>query len=337
MAERRTVIVLSDVHYAGAEEIARGWHESEIIENHCLRLAVRAYRYFIWRRDPFAHNYLLDRFCQEAPVADYVIANGDYSCDTAFVGVSDEPAYRSAEECLAKLRQKFGAKLHLTIGDHELGKRSLFGGRGGMRLMSWQRTTEGLDLKPFWKFQVGRYVFIGITSSLVALPVYRPETISEEHAGWEHLRNDHMNQICDAFIALEPTQRVVLFCHDPTALPFLWKEEPIRDRIDQITQTILGHLHSRFYLWQSKLLAGLPTISWMGYSIRRMTAALKEARLWLPFRIRLCPALAGIQLLKDGGYLCLEFDDGGDESPTFEFRPLPWKTSRNNQLLSRTT
>ncbi|MBM3837867.1 MAG: hypothetical protein FJ398_07850 [Verrucomicrobia bacterium] len=326
MAERRTVVVLSDVHYAGAGEKERGWRETDFIENPALRLAVRAYRHFFWRRDPFAHNYLLDRFCADVPSADAVIANGDFSCDTAFVGVSDDAAYASAAECLAKLRTKFGDQFRATIGDHELGKRSLFGGQGGMRLASWRRTIEGLGLEPFWQMQFGRWAMFGITSSLVALPVYLPETLPEEQPEWERLRGEHLAQIRDAFDLLKPETRVVLFCHDPTALPFLWREASVQSRLAQFGLTVIGHLHSRLFLWQSRVLSGMPTISALGYSIRRMSAALHEARYWRPFRVRLCPALAGIELLKDGGYCSLELHEESETQPTWRFHPLSWKT-----------
>lgn len=327
MGERRTVIVLSDIHYGGACERERGWRETDFIENPALRLAVRAYRHFIWRRDPFAHNYLLDRFCGEVPEAEAVIANGDFSCDTAFVGVSDDAAYQSARECLAKLRTQFGSRFRATIGDHELGKRSLFGGQGGMRLASWRRATEELGLEPFWQMEFGRWVFFGITSSLAALPVYLPETLVEEQSEWERLRDEHLNRIRTAFDALKPKTRVVLLCHDPTALPFLWREAAVRSKLSQIGLTIIGHLHSRLFLWQSRLLSGMPEISALGYSIRRMSAALHEARYWRPFQVRLCPALAGIELLKDGGYCSFEVDDANEAPPIWRFHPVPWKSS----------
>ncbi len=323
MSEPRTAVIVSDIHYAGALEKARGWREAELINNAALRIAVHAFRHFIWRRDPFAHNHLLDRFCEEIGRTDYVIANGDYSCDTAFVGVSDAAAFQSAEECLALLRKKFGARLYLTIGDHELGKRSLFGGVGGMRLRSWHRATRELGLKPFWKISLDHSVLIGITSSLVALPVYLPETLIGEREEWERLRAQHLREIEDALGNLQPHQHVVLFCHDPTALPFLWRETQVRSKADQIAQTVIGHLHSRLFLWQSRLLSGMPTVSVFGYSIRRMSATLREARYWRPFNIRLCPALAGIQLLNDGGYCRLEIRP--HTRPNFSFHCLGWK------------
>ncbi len=126
-----------------------------------------------------------------------------------------------------------------------------------------------------------------------------------------------------AFAALEPRQRVLLFCHDPTALPFLWRDELVRSELPQIEQTIIGHLHSNLIFWKSKLLAGMPVIRFMGHGVRRMSGALNEARHWKPFHVRLCPSLAGIELLKDGGYLTAKLDPDARQPALFQFHPLP--------------
>src|SRR5687767_13637405 len=105
--------------------------------------------------DPFAHNHLLDKFLAAASGADYVVANGDYSCDSGFTGITDDAAFQSAQECLGKLRARFGEKLHAVIGDHELGKKPLSADAGGLRLASYRRTTCELGLKPFWQFSLG--------------------------------------------------------------------------------------------------------------------------------------------------------------------------------------
>lgn len=287
------------------------------------RQFVRAYRHFIWQRDPFAHNHLLDRFIQAAGTPDFVVANGDYSCDSAFVGVSDDAACQSARECLHKLRRNFGNRFHAGIGDHELGKVGMAGGAGGMRLASWQRARQELGLAPFWRIDTGRYVLMGVVSSLVALPVFEVETLPEEREEWWRLRQAHLNEIGSAFASLQSDRRVLLFCHDPTALPFLWREEAVRSRLSQIEQTIIGHLHTEWVLWQSRWLAGMPPIRFLGNSIRRMSTALNEARLWRPFRIRLCRSLAGIELLKDGGYYEVTLDVKATEPARFQWHALP--------------
>jgi len=324
MAHACTVAVLSDIHYASPAEVLRKGHESRVIHNPAVRLLARCYRRFFWLNDPFAHNHQLDRFLAGSTGADFAVANGDYSCDTAFVGVSDEPAFQSASTCLAKLRGQFSDRLRATYGDHEIGKMSLVGGCGGPRLASWHRAQTGLDLKPLWRLEIGRYVLLGVVSSLLALPVYEPEALTEEIPEWRRLRAEHIAQIGAAFEAIQPNQRIILFCHDPTALPFLAAETPILKKLDQLERTIIGHLHTPLIFWKSKLLAGMPIIPFFGNSIRRMSVALHQAREWRPFRVMLCPSLAGCQLLKDGGFYTLALDLDATTPPRYDFHPLPW-------------
>jgi hypothetical protein len=323
MSDVFTLAVLSDIHYAGATERARGNDfESRRIPNPLLRLFVKAFRYFVWLRNPLDHNHLLDAFLQQVGPVDYVIANGDYTCDTEAVGVCDDAACQSAQECLDKLRKGFGPRFQATIGDHELGKVTLAGGAGGMRFVSYTRACGDLKLDPVWRIELGPYVLIGVTSSLIALPMLEPETLIGERALWNRAREEHLRQVSTVFSGLRPNQRVLLFCHDPTALPFLWREEEIRNRLPLVEQTIVGHLHSNLILWKSHILAGMPRIRCFGAAVRRMSSALNEARHWRPFNVRLCPALAGIQLLKDGGYLYIELPRSGDKPVVIQHRRL---------------
>jgi len=274
-------------------------------------------------RHPLDHAAQLDRFLDAAGPVDCVVANGDYSCDSGFVGVSDALVFQSVQECLGKLRAKFGDRVRFTFGDHELGKLTLVGGVGGMRLASWRRATEQLGLQPFWQMTFGRYRLMGVASPLLALPANQPDALPGEWPEWLRLRESHLAEIRAAFDALQPDQRVLLFCHDPTALPFLWREEPVRRRLPQIEQTVIGHLHTRLILWKSRVLSGIPPIRFLGHSVRRITAALHEAHCWWPFRVRLCPSLSGIELLKDGGYYTVEIDPAANRPAKFTFHPLP--------------
>ncbi len=326
MARTYTLGILSDIHYASEAERARGRdYETAGINNPLLRGLVRLYRHFIWQRDPLGHNYLLDEFVARAASWDLVVANGDYSCNSAYVGVSDDAARQSVQECIEKLRRRFGPGLRLNYGDHELGKVSFFGGRGGMRLGSWHRARQELGLEPFWRVEVGNYVLLGLVSSLVALPVFEPDTLPAERPEWERLRAEHLGNIRRAFAELRAGQRVLLFCHDPSALPFLGREPEVRARLAQVEQTIIGHLHSNLVLWKSRRLAGMPQVRFLGHTANRLSAALREARSWRPFNVRLCPALAGIELLKDGGYLTAELDADALQPARFQFHPLPRK------------
>lgn len=323
MAETQ-LLVLSDIHYAGeAEKQRKGTYEVQGVDNPLARMLLRSWRYFIWRRDPFGHNTQLQRFMNEAEDPKLVIANGDFSCDTAYLGVSDDAACESANLALTQLRQRFGSRFHATIGDHELGKTSLAGGRGGMRLASWERSIGPLHLHPFWTVKLGRYLLIGVTSSLIAFPVYEPETLSEERAGWQSLRKLHLEQIRGVFETSGPDQKILLFCHDPTALPFLYAEPRIRERLHQVEHTIIGHLHSPLLLWKSRILAGMPRIHFLGNAIRRMSVALHQASCWKQFKVKLCPALSGIELLNDGGYFRVRLDPETDRPSVFTFCPLP--------------
>lgn len=324
--DRMTIAVLSDIHYAGAAERARGEDfELRTIGNPLLRALVQFYRHFIWLRHPLNQAPQLDRFLKEIAPVDFVVANGDYSCDSGFVGVSDPAAFQSAQECLGKLRAKFGDRIRFTLGDHEPGKLSLIGGNGGMRLASWRQATESLGLQPFWNLNLGNYLLMGVSSSLIALPANQPDTLSEEWPEWLKLRAAHLAEICATFDSLKSDQRVILFCHDPTALPFLWREESVRRRLPQIEQTVIGHLHTRLILWKSRLLSGIPPIRFLGNSVRRFTSALHEAHYWWPFRVRLCPALSGTELLNDGGYYTVEIDPTAKQPAQFMFHPLPRK------------
>jgi hypothetical protein len=96
----------------------------------------------------------------------------------------------------------------------------------------------------------------------------------------------------------------------------------VRAKIPQIEQTIIGHLHSSLYLRASQILSGVPVMSFFGHSIRRMSVAVNQARHWKPFRVRLCPSLAGIELLNDGGYYTAEVDEEAKSPAKFLFHPL---------------
>lgn len=319
-----TVAILSDIHYAGPAERARGEdYELRVIANPLLRAMARSYRHLVWMRHPLEQGRQLDRFLADVPPVDVLVANGDYSCDSHFVGVSDPAAFQSAQECLGKLRSKFGDRAWFTVGDHELGKLTLFGGKGGMRLASWHCATQQLGLKPFWQLAVGRYLLVGVASPLIALPACRPDVLPEEWPEWLQLREAHLAEIRAAFDALRPEQRVLLFCHDPTALPFLAQEDAVRRRLSQIEQTVLGHLHTRLILWKSRVLSGIPAIRFLGRNVRRFTAALHDAHHWWPFHARLCPALSGIELLNDGGYYTALIDPEAQRLARFTFHPLP--------------
>lgn len=323
MSRRFHIAVLSDIHYAGPREQAEGDdYETRVIENPFLRFALSLYREHIWLRYPLRQNGQLDRFLAAVPEVDYVIANGDYCCNTSALGLSDEAAMESAQACLGKLRDRFGDRLRINFGDHELGKLRLVGTRGGLRLKSWERGLVELGIQPFWRLDLGNYVLFNCVSTLIALPVFEQDVLPNECDAWFELREQHFTEVRTAFASLQSNQRVLFFCHDPTALPFLARDEVIHPKLVQIERTIIGHLHSNLYLRASRLLSGLPVLGGFGHSIRRMSTALNDARYWKPFRVILCPSLAGIELLNDGGFLTIQFDAEGSTPAQVQFHPL---------------
>lgn len=306
------LVVLSDVHYASAGERERGFdYETRGIPNPLARWALRGFRRFVWLRDPLGHNHLLDQFLEAAGSPDLVVANGDFTCDSAFIGAEDAAACASIAECLGKLRTRFGDRLQPTLGDHELGKKTVVGNQGHMSLTAFERATGELGIPPFWQRELGRWTLIGVCSTLVGLPYFEADARSEDLPRWRALRERHLAQVRAAFAALTSDRRVVLFCHDPTALPFLAQEPAVSARLGQIEQTIIGHLHTSLVLRMSRLLRGLPELKHFGHTARKLSRALREARAWEPFKVRLCPSPAGIELLKDGGFLTAELPEDG--------------------------
>ena len=110
MGTGKQLLICSDIHYASAAEKKRVNYELAAIQSPLQRLLVRFYRRYFWLRDPFAHNELLDHVLSVPVEPDLTIANGDYSCDSAFIGVVDHAARESAGECLGKLRARFGTR-----------------------------------------------------------------------------------------------------------------------------------------------------------------------------------------------------------------------------------
>jgi len=325
MSRAQTLLVVSDIHYAGPAERLRRDFESRVIRNPFTRLLSRLYRRHIWLADPLAHYSKLDQLLREPVQPDFTIALGDYSCDSAFVGVSDEAAFESARECLAKLRKRFEPDFVACMGDHELGKFSLFGQAGGLRLASYKRAVNELGIAPLWHRRMGRYFLLGVASSLIAYPVFERESLPDERPDWWKLRAEHLEQIRKVFDGLDSRQKVLLFCHDPTALPFLAREEAISRRLGQIEKTFIGHLHTRQVMRLAQKLSGMPVIRCLGNSVRRMSSGLREARYWEQFNLSLCPSPTGIQLLKDGGYLTVVVDGEGADSIQINFHPLAWQ------------
>ncbi|MBI1841135.1 MAG: metallophosphoesterase [Verrucomicrobia bacterium] len=324
MSSSLRLVIVSDIHYAGPRERERAGKISGDRTRPWQRMLVRAYRKYFWLADPFEHNGLLDQFLAAAGDPDWVVANGDYACDSAYLGMMDEEAFESASLSVGLLRARFGDRLRLVLGDHEIGKRSLTGNYGGLRMASLDRAVGELGIPEFWTRTQGPWTLIGVNSTLLAFPVFREESLAEEGSEWESRRRAHFERISSAFDALDRSQRVILFCHDPSALPFLLGSGAVRERLGQLERTVIGHLHSPLIFRKSRLLAGMPRIDFLGATAKRLSRALREGRCWSRFRVQLCPSLTGVQLLKDGGFYTANLDLEGRDPLRLEFQPLEW-------------
>lgn len=321
------LLIASDLHYASEAEKARGSnYELASVKSPWARLFIRCFRQFVWLKNPFAHNHLIEPVLSPPFEPDLVVLNGDYSCDSGFIGLSDPPSRQSAEELLGKFRARFGERLRVTLGDHEFGKRSLAGDCGGLRIHSFEIAHCELKIPTFWGESIGGYVLLGVTSSLIALPVFEKECLPEERERWRKLREEHLEEVRAAFRSVRPDQRIVLFCHDPTALPYLHDEEVVAAKLGQIERTVIGHLHTPLVLWKSRLLAGMPVIGFAGNAVRRMSTALHNAAKWKPFKILLCPSVAGVELTKGGGFYSTIINPNSVSPLEFRFHRIKWNT-----------
>ncbi len=318
------VLVVSDIHHACAAERARAGFEERAAPGPVSRRLLRAYRRYVWLDDPMAHNHRLPEIVSREPNPDLVVGNGDFTLDTAFVGISDDAAFQSARESLGLLRKTYGERLLANAGDHELGKKSFVGGAGGLRRASLVRCEADLGIPVVWSRPVGRWHFVGVASTVAAWPMYEGETPENEREWWRGRHAECHRDLEATFAAIPIAAPIVFFCHDPSALPYVRKLPAIAARLPDIRATIIGHLHTPLVLAVARALAGCPSIGWLGNSVRRYTSALGKAACWKEFRVVLCPSPAGIQLLKDGGYLTMAFDETATGAIEIQRHRLPW-------------
>ena len=312
------ILIVSDIHYASSQEKLENENNLKIIQNPFFKIIAIIFRNFFWMKDPFAHNGKLLHFLAAAPDADMVIACGDYSCGTGHIGVMHPSAKASVLTCLNLFKERFGCRFLPICGDHEIGKKGLFSDKGGFRLTSWDICQEELKIRHLWHRQIGIYHLIGISSPPIILSNALKEILAEEKEQWQQLRKKYMKEIETHMCMVPSNEKIIFFCHDPTALPYL-KESPIINHLlerKRITLTIVGHMHTDIILKVSRILSGMPAIHFLGNSISRMSSALHQAKVWKEFNMVLCPSLAGCQWAKDGGWLELNLEENGTFSLT---------------------
>ena len=168
-------------------------------------------------------------------------------------------------------------------------------------------------------------MLVGVCSTLVGLPVFKPEILDDELHLWEKARLDHLDWLKSTFENIQPQQKIVIFCHDPSALGFMHMIPEVRAKLDQIAVTWVGHMHTSLVENAAHLFSGIPEIGFLGTSIRRYTIALQKGKVWKDFKMRLCPSPAGSEIYRDGGFYDMILSKSSDiNAPTCVFHPNPW-------------
>ncbi|MCZ7592040.1 MAG: hypothetical protein M5U15_07725 [Kiritimatiellae bacterium] len=213
-----------------------------------------------WRNTAFLRA--LDEAAELDP--DWVVANGDYGGDFGGVGLSHQATFDSARVAVDMIRSRFAERSRFVFGDHDLGKYSTVLREGGIRLESLELGESILKIPSFWHEVDEGYHLLGVNSSLFTLDLFLPEALAEEIPEWKRRRAEHIETVTRAFEELPGKGRVILFCHDPSALTALRHIPVVRRRLPQIEMTVIGHLHSpallRFARYASRLSDLTPAI-----------------------------------------------------------------------------
>ncbi len=308
------IAVISDIHVLGPGE-----HEKERAVREDMALGLGRSR-AAWRR--FLHSMRM-RFWNWVPESryacflkalqeiqdyhpDWVVANGDYGGDARGVGLSDESTYESAAGVITLMREIFSDRCRFNFGDHDIGKYNTALREGGIRLASLDLGEQKLGIRSFWHEQVDHLHLIGVNSSLITLDYFLPEALSEEIPEWKNRRRAHEEELIAAFSSLTGSDRVILFCHDPSALGILIQNPVIRENHARIELTVLGHLHEPRLLNLVQRLPKLP--NWKPrYPVARIiTEGIRSAKTWKYFNPIVCPSPFGTGNHLSGGLLFIE-------------------------------
>jgi hypothetical protein len=321
--------VMSDLHVMGPGEAASSLASAQALgsDDHPMRRRFRRglnrIRDRFWHWDPHSReacfHHALEVVADYHP--DFLVLNGDYGGDHEGVGLSDDHTFASAAMVIAIIRETFADRARFVFGDHDIGKYNTIRGRGGIRLHSLRRGEENLGIQSFWHVEHEAHHLIGVNSSLLSLGLFLPEALGEEVDDWRRLREEHLARVIEVFEGMPSHARIILFCHDPSALAVLGALPEVRRRQSQILRTVVGHLHTPGLLALNRLVGRLPAPPSNAYPIARIVSeGARGARAWKAFHPVVCPSTFGVGNHIDGGVLFLE--SGGPQGLRVERRHI---------------
>jgi hypothetical protein len=175
---------------------------------------------------------------------DYLVAGGDYSCNSGFIGLADPAAFASAAECLKKLRAQFAiASFPSSV---TMNSASLASSANKVEC-AWPagRAPSMISAShPSGRKTLGRYTLSGSPPPSSPFHLLEADVLPAELDAWRNLRETHLHQIRELFASIPSTQKNLTLLPRPSALPFLWRESSVQQKLPQIERTIIGHLHS---------------------------------------------------------------------------------------------
>jgi hypothetical protein len=117
--------------------------------------------------------------------------------------------------------------------------------------------------------------------------------------------------LAEHFAAMQPQDRIIIFCHDPSALGVLAALPDVHDRVDQVECTVVGHLHTPLLLGVTRMMRHLPVLK-TDYPIARIVShGAQNAKDWKRFNPVVCPSTYGVGTHISGGVLFIEATNGG--------------------------
>lgn len=312
--------VLSDIHVLGPTELARAnasyvelGLDAPPIQRRLRRGLYRVRRrlwngHLEWRHTAFMRA--LEAVADFDP--EWIVANGDYGGDYGGTGLSNAATLDSAMIVINLIRERFPARSRFVFGDHDLGKYSTVLREGGIRLGSLEAGEKKLGIPSFWHERDEDFHLIGLNSSLFTLDMFLPEALADEIPEWKRRREEHIEHVRHAFDGLPRKARVILFCHDPSALTALRQVPEIQARVSQVELSVIGHLHSPTLLWLARYAARLG--KWKPkYPVARIVAhGLAGVSNWEVFNPVVCPSTFGAGHHVAGGLLFIERDAKGE-------------------------